>query len=91
MFHGCFQSSVPVDIWEKGMNPDPNIKWSIIGRATSYRKGSRQYDLCLSEKMFISVTFDNPDYLNKRSEIALRCRHRKKFLLIPPDDGEDEE
>ena len=78
-------------VWEKGLNPNPNIKWSIIGRATSYRKGSRQCDLCLSEKMFISENFDNPAYLNKRSELALRCRHRAKYLLIPPNDGEDED
>ena len=74
-------------VWEKGLNPNPHIKWSIIGRATSYRKGSRQCDLCLSEKMFISENFDNPAYLNKRSELALRCRHRAKYLLIPPMTG----
>ena len=78
-------------VWEKGLNPEPRIKWSIIGRATSYRKGSRCCDLCLTEKLFISDNFNNPSYLNKRSELALRCRHRAKFLLIPPKDREREE
>ena len=78
-------------VWGKGLNPNPDIKWSIIGRATSYKKGNRQCNLCLLEKVHISENFNNPSYLNKRSELALKCRHRAKYLLIPPNDGEDEE
>ena len=49
------------------------------------RKGA---DLCLTEKLFILKSFNNPAYLNKRSELALKCRHKAKFLLIPPKDRE---
>ena len=34
----------------------------------------------------ISKHFINQTYLNKRSELALRCQHRRKFLLIPSVD-----
>ena len=71
-------------IWEAGLSPNPLLKWSIIANATPYSKGNRQCDLCLTEKLHISKTFGNPSYLNKRSELALRCRHRAKFLLVPP-------
>ena len=50
--------------------------------------GGRQCDLCLTEKLFILKNFNNPNYLNKRSELALKCRHKAKFLLIPPTDRE---
>ena len=75
-------------VWQKGLNPNPRIKWKIAGRASSYKKGGRQCDLCLTEKLFILKNFNNPNYLNKRSELALKCRHKAKFLLIPPTDRE---
>ena len=71
-------------IWEAGLSPDPRLKWSIIANATPYAKGNRQCDLCLTEKLHISKIFNNSSYLNKRSELALRCRHRAKYLLVPP-------
>ena len=77
-------------IWEKKLNPEPKIKWSIVARAPSYKKGNRSCDLCLTEKMYIADTFNNPAYLNKRTELALKCRHKAKFLLIPPKTREEE-
>ena len=77
-------------IWEKKLNPEPRIKWSIVARAPSYKKGNRSCDLCLTEKMYIADTFNNPAYLNKRTELALKCRHKAKFLLIPPKTREEE-
>ena len=44
----------------------------------------------MTEKMYIADTFNNPYYLNKRSELALKCRHKAKFLLIPPKTQEEE-
>ena len=70
-------------VWEAGLNPEPKIKWSIIQKASSYRKGNRTCDLCITEKLHISKYFNDPNHLNKRSELALRCRHRRKFLLAP--------
>ena len=72
-------------VWESGLQPNPKIEWSILAKATPYRKGGRQCDLCITEKLFISKTLSNPVYLNQRSELALRCRHKRKYLLVPPD------
>ena len=63
---------------------------AIIAKASSYMKGKRTWNLCLTEKMHIAGNFNNPSYLNKRSELALRCRHRTKFLLIPEREEEGE-
>ena len=79
------QTTLASHIWDAGLNPNPKIEWSILTKATPYRKGGRQCDLCLTEKLFISKTFNNPQYLNQRTEIALKCRHKKKFLLSPPE------
>ena len=71
-------------VWETGLAPNPKIRWSITKKASAYRKGGRQCDLCLTEKLEISKILNNAQYLNKRSELALRCRHKMQFLLVPP-------
>ena len=68
-------------VHEKGMNPEPILKWEIIDRAPSYRKGQRYCNLCLTEKLWLLRKTNEPAYLNKRSEMALRCRHKAKFRL----------
>ena len=68
-------------VWDQDLAPEPKIKWSILANAPSYKKGSRYCDLCLTEKLHILKNFQNPSYLNKRSELAQRCRHRAKYLL----------
>lgn len=74
-------------VWEAGLNPEPDIEWSILKTATPHVKGGRTCDLCLTEKLFISKTFQNPQYLNQRTELALKCRHRRGYLLTPPEKG----
>ena len=74
-------TTLPQHIYGKGLNPEPTIKWEIIDRAPSYRKGQRYCNLCLTEKLWLLNTTNNPAYLNKRSELALRCRHKAKFRL----------
>ena len=76
-------TTLSTHIWENGLGPEPKIKWSILTKATSYRKGNRQCDLCLTEKVHIMRNLDNKNCLNKRSELATRCRHKEKFLLQP--------
>ena len=68
-------------IWEKKLNPSPNIKWEILQHATTYNPGRRYCDLCLSEKLFISKYLQDPNHLNKRSDLATKCRHRARFKL----------
>ena len=52
---------------------------AIVARAPSYKKGNRSCDLCLTEKMYIADSFNNPAYLNKRSELALNLVKTKKI------------
>ena len=75
------KTTLSAHIWDENLAPEPKIKWTIIANATSYRKGNRYCDLCLTEKLHILRNFQNPSYLNKRSELAQRCRHRAKFRL----------
>ena len=44
-------------------------------------KGNRYCQLCLTEKMYIARNFCNAQYLNKRSDLALKIRHRAKHRL----------
>ena len=81
------ETTLSSHIWDAGLNPDPRIQWKILARATPYNKGGRHCDLCLTEKLWIAETSNNPAYLNQRSELAVRCRHRRKHLLAPLDEG----
>ena len=74
-------TALSTHIWEQNLNPEPKITWTIVAKASSYNKGSRYCDLCLTEKLVIMKNFSDPEYLNKRTEMAQRCRHRQKFLL----------
>ena len=72
-------------VHDKGLGPDPELKWEIIDRAPSYQKGHRYCSLCLTEKLWLLRTTKDPAYLNKRSELALRCRHKAKYRLDAAD------
>ena len=45
---------------------------------------------CASQKRQITKN-KNPLYLNKRGEIAHKCRHKRSYLLQPPQEGQLEE
>ena len=58
----------------------PSIEWDIVQKSSPYACGSRKCDLCLSEKLQIIINREQ-DLLNKRTEIANKCRHNAKFKL----------
>ena len=65
--------------WKK-KGREPSISWSIKAKAHAYSSGSRQCDLCLTEKT--TILYANPEEtLNKRDELLEKCRHKRKFLL----------
>ena len=64
-------------VWEKGLNPKPPAKWSIIKKVNKYTPGSRNCDLCLTEKLYILKADQNN--INKRNEATHLCVHRNKF------------
>ena len=66
-------------IWDlKDQDVSFEVTWSIAQRASPYKCGTRQCDVCLTEKAVIA-TADLITTLNKRSEIVSTCRHRAKF------------
>ena len=77
-------TTLSTHIWEENLNPEPKIEWSIVAKASAYKKGNRQCDLCLTEKIHIMNNFSNPASLNKRTELAAKCRHKERHLLDPP-------
>ena len=68
-------------IHENKLGPEPALTWDVIDRAPAYTKGARACHLCLTEKLHIMMNIGNPAYLNKRNELAQKCRHRAKFRL----------
>ena len=68
-------------IWDQELGPEPNIKWQVLEKAPSYKKGGRACHLCLTEKLHIMSHLDDITYLNRRSELAAKCRHKAKFRL----------
>ena len=81
-------TALSTHIWDKELGPEPEIEWSVLTHAPVYKLGQRNCDLCLTEKVEIAKTFKDPLYLNKRGEIAQKCRHKRSYLLQPPDKGE---
>ena len=68
-------------IWDlKKKKKQYEIAWSIVKKCAPYKASSSRCDLCLSEKLTILKAKDN-ETMNKRSEIANKCRHANKFSL----------
>ena len=69
-------------VWQhKWANIPFEITWKIQRKSFPYANGARKCDLCLSEKL--EIIRSNPrTSLNKRTEIANKCRHRSKFKVI---------
>ena len=68
-------------VWGNGLNPDPEIEWSIIRTANPYIPGRGPCQLCVGEKMYINEQAGKPNILNKRTEIGQTCRHKVKHKL----------
>ena len=57
-------------VWGNGLNPNPDIEWSIIRTADPYRPGRGPCQLCIGEKICINEEAGNLNILNKRTEIG---------------------
>ena len=75
-------------VWEIGdnitpQNPEPAIKWEILSQSHQRKAGDTECPLCLEEKLHILKESNNPNCLNKRSELPMRCIvfHRAKHKL----------
>ena len=68
-------------IWKlKNEEKEPKIKWEIQRKSRPYKCGTRKCDLCITEKYEI-LKSDPLKTLNRRNEIANKCKHRSKFKL----------
>ena len=67
------------DLKDEGIT-SPEIKYEIKEHAPSYNPNAERCLLCLTEKLRIMQASQSL-YLNDRSEIFNKCRHRNKFLL----------
>ena len=68
-------------IWETQLQPSPKIQWEILKNTPVYKKGGRECDLCLTEKLFILRNISDPNFLNRNSDLALKCKHRARHRL----------
>ena len=69
-------------IWQlKSNNFNYSIKWSITSKVYGHAN-SLSCKLCLMEKYWIIKYFDDPNLLNKKSELINKCRHQNKTLLM---------
>ena len=68
-------------IWDKKLNPSPDIKWEILKKCSTYKPGMSCCDLCLSEKLAILKNSTNPLNINKRNDIGTKCLHLRTFKL----------
>ena len=68
-------------IWElKEKSAEYSLKWKIIDKSKPYTNGSKQCNLCTTEKLYI-INADEKTIINKRSELISKCRHENKFYL----------
>ena len=68
-------------IWNlKNQGITPIIKWRILKKVNS-KVPSHYGKLCLTEKFFIIKSLDDCNLLNKRPELASKCRHQNKLLV----------
>ena len=76
-------------VWEiKDKGKIPKIEWTIVDKAYPYRAGAKVCDLCRAEKMHIALGTNGFSklppgcvVLNKKSEIMVKCPHKRKFSL----------
>ena len=68
-------------IWSlKRTDASYTLRWDIMAKAMPYKCGTRNCDLCMTEKLEI-VCADQKSLLNSRAEIISKCRHRNKYTL----------
>lgn len=62
---------------KKGLNPV--LSWKILDQAEPFKPGGKSCNLCLMEKYHI-ISSPLP-LLNKRNELASKCRHENKYMM----------
>ena len=78
--HETYKSETTLSkyVWDKNLNPKPNIKWKFLKKCTTYDVGKKSCDLCISEKFFIIKNLHRTSLINKRTDIGNSCPHKRK-------------
>ena len=73
-------------VWDRQLNVDkdgniqePEVRWSILRKCNLYKPGQKTCDLCISEKYLIIMNLRSRQCINRKSDIAIKCIHRKQF------------
>ena len=68
-------------IWNiKSRGGTYNLEWSILGRGSMYKPGTKECNLCNLERYFLIMKPETAT-LNKFDELIKICIHRKLALL----------
>ena len=68
-------------VWElKSRKIDFITSWKVLSTAKPFSPESKKCNLCLTEKYYI-IRHPHISSLNKRNELASKCRHRRKYAL----------
>ena len=80
-YHRRSATKLSQEVWRlKAEDKPTDVSWVIQHKSRPYRCGTRRCDLCTSEKLAI-LRNDPSRTLNRRSEIANKCKHRGKYKL----------
>ena len=81
--HQAYQNETTLSsfIWDKNLNPEPKIQWKIIKQCSKYQPGQKACQICVSEKYFIIKGLLKPESINKKTNIASHCVHRRDATL----------
>ena len=77
------ETTLSKHLWDKKINRSPNISWKLLKTCKTYEIGQKTCDLCLSEKFFIIKNFKDPNLINKRTDIANKCTHKRRHTFRP--------
>ena len=72
------ESTISKYLWENKINKSPNITWKFLKQCKTYSIGQKSCDLCLTEKHFIIKNLQQPNLINKRTDIGNKCIHKMK-------------
>ena len=74
-------------MWDKGLNPEPNIEWSILGHAPAYKPGNKNCDLCLTEKAQIAKTSARKNISTREQKLPRNADTNRDISSSPPPEG----
>ena len=69
------ETTLSTYVWDNELNPEPNIKWTILKKCHAYSPGSKWCILCNEEKYQILNRYSKVSNLNKKTEIGNKCTH----------------